>query len=125
MRPTDRREFEQLLLARRGDVEASLAVTSRELDGIRAARADATADDEHDPEGSTLSTDWSRIVGLGADAAAHLTAIDRALVRLESGDYGVCVTCGRDIPPARLRARPTADQCVASASARDLHNADV
>ncbi|MCU1422926.1 MAG: molecular chaperone DnaK [Microbacteriaceae bacterium] len=97
-------------------MEAGLATTAGELDGIRAARADATADDEHDPEGSTLSADWSRIVGLQADARAQLTAIDRALERLQSGAYGVCVTCGRDIPLARLRARPAADRCVSCAS---------
>ena len=38
--------------------------------------------------------------------------IDVALGRLESGGYGICVSCGRDIPEARLLATPTVQTCV-------------
>jgi DnaK suppressor protein len=41
-----------------------------------------------------------------------LHAIDVALGRLESGGYGICVSCGRDIPEARLLATPTVQTCV-------------
>ena len=39
--------------------------------------------------------------------------IDAALGRLESGGYGICVSCGRDIPDERLLATPTVQTCVA------------
>ena len=109
-------EIEQQLLARRSELLAGLAAARRELEGVRDARADATADDEHDPEGSTLSGDWSRIVGLQTAAEAQLDEVQRALERLAAGTYGVCVTCGRRIPVERLRARPAADRCVTCAS---------
>jgi DnaK suppressor protein len=35
-----------------------------------------------------------------------------ALNRLETGTYGVCETCSRPIPLARLRAMPTTRHCV-------------
>jgi RNA polymerase-binding transcription factor DksA len=35
-----------------------------------------------------------------------------ALARLDSGDYGTCVDCGQDIPPARLLAQPFAIRCI-------------
>jgi len=108
--------FEQVLAARRRELLEGLAVAARELDGIRDARADATADDEHDPEGSTLSGDWSRIVGLRADLEGQLVDVQRALDRVSVGSYGVCVACGRSIPSARLEARPAADRCVQCAS---------
>ena len=38
--------------------------------------------------------------------------IDAAIGRLESGGYGICVRCGRDIPEARLLATPTVQTCV-------------
>jgi len=38
--------------------------------------------------------------------------IDAALGRLDSGGYGICVSCGRDIPEARLLATPTVQTCV-------------
>jgi DnaK suppressor protein len=31
------------------------------------------------------------------------------------GSYGVCLNCGRDIPPGRLEARPATPYCVACA----------
>ncbi|MCS0587848.1 TraR/DksA family transcriptional regulator [Massilia norwichensis] len=38
--------------------------------------------------------------------------IDAAIGRLESGGYGVCTSCGRDIPEARLLATPTVQTCI-------------
>jgi len=38
--------------------------------------------------------------------------IDRALKRIESGDYEICVDCGRKIQKARLTAVPWARHCI-------------
>lgn len=38
--------------------------------------------------------------------------IQQALARLEAGTFGTCVSCGRRISPARLRARPVTDHCI-------------
>lgn len=43
---------------------------------------------------------------------AEIEAIDRALTRIASGDYGRCAACGRLIPEDRLRALPTAEMCL-------------
>ncbi|WP_336244369.1 hypothetical protein [Microbacterium sp. JZ31] len=45
----------ELLLERRSDAARRLEARTSDLSGVAAARGDATADDEHDPEGSTLS----------------------------------------------------------------------
>jgi RNA polymerase-binding transcription factor DksA len=42
---------------------------------------------------------------------AEITAIERALARMDRGEYGVCRACGEAIPAARQRALPTADLC--------------
>lgn len=95
---------------------AELAAMERRLsadeDSIRADRADATADDEHDPEGSTLSGEWQRIEVLRRSTAAERAEVEAALARVDAGTYGVCEVCGREIPPARLEARPMATRCV-------------
>jgi DnaK suppressor protein len=39
--------------------------------------------------------------------------IDIAIGRLEAGGYGICASCGRDIPEARLLATPTVQTCIA------------
>ncbi|MET0296883.1 MAG: TraR/DksA C4-type zinc finger protein [Microbacterium sp.] len=86
------------------------------LAGLQSDRGAETADDEHDPEGATLSSEWSRLAGLRADAVTALAETDAALARAASGGYGICSDCGDVIPPARLDARPTATRCVACAT---------
>jgi RNA polymerase-binding transcription factor DksA len=41
----------------------------------------------------------------------ELADIEAALARLASGEYGVCLDCGDDIPYARLRVQPAAARC--------------
>jgi DnaK suppressor protein len=47
----------------------------------------------------------------------EIEAIDLALTRIESGSYGRCQGCGKDIPVARLQAVPTATTCLACGEA--------
>ncbi len=46
----------------------------------------------------------------------QLEAVVQALERMRSGRYGVCRTCGIDIPFDRLKVQPWATQCVPCAS---------
>ncbi len=43
----------------------------------------------------------------------HLRLVNEALDRIESGDYGTCLSCEKPIPAKRLRALPWARYCVA------------
>lgn len=47
----------------------------------------------------------------------EIAAIDAALARIHAGSYGTCLTCGKAIQVARLRAQPTATTCAACAGA--------
>ena len=47
----------------------------------------------------------------------HLVEIEKALVRIEAGDYGECLECGEVILPGRLEANPTATLCISCAQA--------
>ena len=104
-----------VLRARAADLDALLTRLDADGDAVRADRADQTADDEHDPEGSTLSGEWQRIEALRRSAASERAEVDAALDRVAAGTYGVCVVCGRAIPAARLEARPFATTCVGCA----------
>ena len=105
-------EFAQLIENRRRDVQSRLDSVAERLEVIRAARSGATDDDEHDPEGSTLSTEWSRAEGQRADAARELADLDAASQRVAEGTYGRCASCGQPIPLDRLRLLPAALLCV-------------
>lgn len=111
-------ELEDRLIALRAQAVRDAVARREAVGGVIAARDDtAGADDEHDPEGATLSTEWSRLEGLRLGALREIEEIDAALARLADGTYGVCVRCGRPIPIERMRARPTAVMCVPCASA--------
>ena len=109
-------EFAALLGERRRELEAAFAAGERRVDAIRAARSDTPADDEHDPEGSTLTGEWSSAVGLREAARVELVQIAEAEQRLDAGTYGVCERCRRAIPRERLRVRPAASRCIVCAS---------
>ncbi|MFV0533087.1 MAG: TraR/DksA family transcriptional regulator [Cumulibacter sp.] len=100
------------LTAAREEAAARLAATQAELVTLRDDRSDANDDDEHDPDGATLSAEWSRLTGLAGAAQAKLAQVDDALARLDAGDYGYCQRCGQPIPAGRLEVRPFAEYCV-------------
>jgi DnaK suppressor protein len=45
----------------------------------------------------------------------EIASVKRALTRIESGTYGLCVRCGEEISPKRLEARPEAALCITCA----------
>jgi RNA polymerase-binding transcription factor DksA len=50
---------------------------------------------------------------------ARIADVDRALERLEMGEFGTCEACGRAIDADRLRARPAARFCIEHARAAE------
>ncbi|MFF3728390.1 TraR/DksA family transcriptional regulator [Streptomyces erythrochromogenes] len=104
------------LAADRADTLARAAALSRDFDGIVAANALVAVDDEHDPEGGSTAFERAHVATLMARARDHLEELDRALERLEQGQYGLCEGCGRMIPAERLEIRPAATTCVRCAA---------
>jgi RNA polymerase-binding transcription factor DksA len=100
-------------------LEDDRATTVERLEALRRGYdlvVDATegsnADDEHDPEGSTIAYERSQLGALVEQTREHLGEVDAALARLEAGTFGRCEVCGSAIPTERLEARPTARTCV-------------
>ncbi|WP_217423946.1 TraR/DksA C4-type zinc finger protein [Agromyces sp. Marseille-P2726] len=112
MTPAQLTRFEARLRAERTDAEERLAEFDDAMSEVRTARSDATADDEHDPEGPTMTQEWSQRTAVLADVRAELTEIEHALARIADGTYGICARCGKRITVARLDARPTATLCI-------------
>jgi RNA polymerase-binding protein DksA len=48
----------------------------------------------------------------------QLMRIEEALERLKNGHYGVCLTCGQEINPARMLAVPVAKHCITCKNGR-------
>ena len=94
-----------------------LAALTNDFDEVVEASRDSNADDEHDPEGSTIAFERSQLGALAEQARHHQSEIDVAIARLEAGTYGVCERCGQQVAADRLRARPVARTCITCASA--------
>ncbi|MFB7497268.1 TraR/DksA family transcriptional regulator [Streptomyces sp. NPDC056161] len=112
VRPSDVAAVRARLAADRAETLARAAALSREFDGIVAANALVAVDDEHDPEGGSTAFERAHVAALMARAREHLEELDRALERLERGQYGQCEGCCATIPPERLEIRPAATTCV-------------
>jgi DnaK suppressor protein len=94
-----------------------LATLTRDFTGIVAASADSNADDEHDPEGSTIAFERSQVGALIEQAERRIAEIEAARGRVDAGTYGRCEVCGEPIADDRLEARPVARTCVRCATA--------
>nr|MCW2728190.1 DNA-binding protein [Aeromicrobium sp.] len=106
----------EILAAEGAAARALLAGLRRDFTGIVEASANSNADDEHDPEGSTIAFERSQVTAMIEQAERRLREVAAAQDRLDDGTYGVCEVCGDDIATARLEARPTARTCVACAA---------
>jgi RNA polymerase-binding protein DksA len=103
---------EELLIEERANTLQRIASLTRDREGILESTVGQGTDDEHDPEGATIAFERAQIEALLDQSRRHLSDLDRALRRIEDGEYGVCERCGRPIAPERLAARPTARNCV-------------
>ena len=53
-----------------------------------------------------------RLQRLGNEARDEITKITAAMRRIDTGDYGICTSCGVAIEAGRIEAYPYADQCI-------------
>ena len=101
------RELLDMLMQKR--VELSRRVRAIEADHARGLPADSGE--------QAVALENSEVLDeLAREAIDELSKINMALGRVESGTFGLCVSCGEEIPPNRLRAIPWAARCVKCAS---------
>ena len=102
----DGQRARELLSKERLRVEQAIAARSRQ-------DSQAAQDQEEPGEGGSEDLYEKEVqVGIEADLAEQLAAIERAEARLAGGTYGISVDSGMPIPDARLEALPTAERTV-------------
>lgn len=97
-----------------------LAAAVEELVQAQADEAPDLGDDDGFSEGDPLGVERDRALTLATVARRRVDEVDAALARLDAGAYGMCRTCRRPIPIARLEAVPEATQCVSCGSGLGL-----
>ena len=112
----DTKPMRERLLSERADLEATtarirerLAVPQRESGGDIALADQHPADAASETEAREL--DVARV----AMFEGRMRMIDEALVRIDRGEYGRCVICGKEIPEERLELIPETPYCVEDA----------
>ena len=106
------------LTAERVAAAARIAALERDIATIVESAEGGAIDDEHDAEGATIAFERAQAMALLEETRTQVEALDTALVRVDAGSYGVCESCGQDIAPERLAARPSATLCITCASRR-------
>jgi RNA polymerase-binding protein DksA len=66
--------------------------------------------------------DRKMIEAIGSQELKRLRLIDAALTRIQQGKYGLCMKCGKKIPPDRLEAIPYALMCIECKTAEERRN---
>jgi len=111
---TRRADLRQILIERRRELQDD--VQNR----IRDGRIDQGRDvgDQVDTSDAHIQEDMEfALLQMRAETMTRITA---ALVRLEAGNYGTCLSCGGEISKRRLRALPFAVRCQGCEEKREM-----
>jgi DnaK suppressor protein len=100
------------------DIAKSLKTRLFELTG-RVAEIDSELRQPLSADSEERATDLENqdaLEGIKNPEIQEIHQIQGALKRIAEGTYGVCVQCGADIDPKRLKALPIAARCISCAA---------
>ena len=63
-------------------------------------------------EGTSIAIERFTDVAFHGQLMQQLALVDAAIERIEQGTYGLCTSCGKQIPDERLEVLPWAATCV-------------
>lgn len=106
MNKKDLKRFKELLEERRGQIMQVADAAREEGLGIEA--------DDLPDEVDQASTESGQAMQLRLRDRENvlLKKIDKALAKIDAGEYGNCESCGEDIGTKRLEARPVSELCI-------------
>jgi DnaK suppressor protein len=97
--------FKELLLQQRGEILQNADETVADMN-------DQTVNYPDPTDRASIESDRSFVLRLRERERMLLTKINEALERIESGEFGICETCGEEIGFKRLEARPVTTLCI-------------
>ena len=112
-------DLRQRLEEERAELEVQL--TTIEETSFSASQSDMSGEvsfDEENADAGTFTFERERDLSIENNIRDLLGKIDRALVRMDEGVYGICSRCGKPIEKARLKALPYVDLCLKDAQAQ-------
>lgn len=108
--PQQTEEMRELVERRRRDILAELQRDVAKARDQQYGDLAGPAPDTGDASVADLISDLDQ-AEVSRDVS-ELRALEQARARIDAGSYGICIQCGGDIAPERLRANPAALRCV-------------
>jgi DnaK suppressor protein len=109
--------FRRRLEDEQARLEAQIAEYEREIEEAR--MTESSSDRSPDPgnaEASSMKLEYAKELSIEQNTLDLLGKVQRALRRIEAGEYGLCESCGKPIPIERLDILPYSTLCVDCAS---------
>ena len=98
----------------RSRIEEEIAELRALSDNSRQSRAPVTLDQQSVGRLSRMDAMQQQSMDLAKEErrAKRLAILTAALRRMNDGEFGYCLKCGEDIPPARLEVDPAVTLCI-------------
>lgn len=116
------------LVSARKDLDAQLMRLDHEILELEKARENTRHDKDETAgygngvgEAASETSEAERDLALIDNLQQMRDHVRDAIVRVQDGSYGRCITCGHPIPLERLEAIPHASQCVSCKSKEQHH----
>jgi DnaK suppressor protein len=106
-------KFRVRLEEERGRLEELIDEYEQELEDAR--MSESSSDRSPDPgnaEASSTKLEYAKELSLEQNTLDLLSKVQWALAKMDEGTYGICESCGKSIPLARLDALPYVTLCV-------------
>jgi len=98
--------FKSILLARKEQIEKNLSGVEEEINELQKQELNDEGDYAAANSGSLVET------AIISQQQKELEEIDKALKKIENGEYGICEMCEEPIGFQRLKVKPHAVYCI-------------
>ncbi|MGH8914919.1 MAG: TraR/DksA family transcriptional regulator [Acidimicrobiia bacterium] len=106
-------KFEARLVEERARLQTLIDEYQHELEEARLS--ESSSDRSPDPgnaEASSTKLEYAKELSIEQNTVDLLSKVEWALAKIKEGGYGICESCGKSIPLARLDVLPYATFCV-------------
>lgn len=100
------------LVAIREKLKGNLVRLEEDLETAQRELAEEAGNDDRISEIASMAVGRELDMSLEKNVRLLLVSVEEALEAINSGSYGICRSCGKEIPKERLEALPYAPRCV-------------
>ena len=102
----------------RASLEEERAKLGQQLGELGVGENGGLSYDQNFADSSQVTAERGEAEALAGSLRDTLSEVENALAKFEADTYGICESCGQQIVPARLEAKPAARYCMNCASKR-------